>query len=110
MYNIKHVARTACSYKTVEDFWDIHFSCVTVDCQVGGPVVDVFPGFSGAIFAVLIYYFAVGNIGRGTDVGVNVDVNCTHYMTAMFFNSILRHLLESVMQELLQISSKQDYL
>ena len=45
-------------------------------------------GFSGNLFSVLIYYFEVGHVGIGMVVGFPVDVNCTGYMTAMFFHSV----------------------
>ena len=56
-----------------------------IQCQVVDPDVD---GFSGNLFAVLIYYFEVGDVSTGMVAGFTVDVNCTDYMIAMFLYSI----------------------
>ena len=48
---------------TADDFQNVHFSSVTTECQVVDLDVDGFPGFSGNLFAVLVYYFEVGDIG-----------------------------------------------
>ena len=52
------------------------------------PDEDGSPGFSANMFAVLIYYFEVGDVGMGLVVGFTVVVNSTCYMTAMFFHSM----------------------
>ena len=60
-----------------------------IECSVGDPYVDGFLCFSGKMFVVLIYYFEVGDDGMRIIVGFTVDIKCTGYMTAMFFQSIL---------------------
>ena len=59
-----------------------------IECWVVDPDVDSFPGFSCNLFPVLIYYFEVGKVDMTVVVRFSVDVNCTGYMTAMFFGSI----------------------
>ena len=51
--------------KAVEDFKNVHFSCVRIECQVGDPDMDDFLGLSGNLFLVFIYYFQVGDVGTG---------------------------------------------
>ena len=49
--------------KSVEDFWNVHFSSVMIEYQAVDADVDGFPGFSSNMFALLIYYFEVGDVG-----------------------------------------------
>ena len=51
--------------------------------------MDGFSCFPGNLFTVLIYYFEMGDVGFGMNVGHTVLVNCTGDMTAVFFASIL---------------------
>ena len=44
----------------VEDFRDVHFSCVTVDSRVADSDTN---GFSNNLFAILVYYLLVGDVG-----------------------------------------------
>ena len=44
--------KPVCSGNVVEDFWNVHFSCVTTECWVIGPDVD---DFSVNLFTVLMY-------------------------------------------------------
>ena len=50
--------------------------------------MDGFPGFSGDLFAFLIYNFEVGDVGIVMVVGLTVDVHVTGYLAAMIFHSI----------------------
>ena len=77
--------------KEVEDFWDEHFSSVTVE----GMDVDFnMDGFSGSLFTFLVSYLELWDVGLWVVVGNAVYVNCTGYMTNMFFYSISKHLLD----------------
>ena len=60
--------------EVVEDFSDVHFSCVMVEGRVADSSMD---GFSSNFFAILIYYLEVEDVGSGVVVGNAVDVNCT---------------------------------
>ena len=51
--------------------------------------MDGFSSFPGNLFAVLIYYFVMGDNGFRMIVGYTVLVNCTGDVTAVFFDSIL---------------------
>ena len=46
----------------VEDFWDVHFFCVLVEGRVVDSNMD---GFSDNLFAVLVYYLEVRDVGSG---------------------------------------------
>ena len=59
--------------------------------------MDGFPGFSGSLFAVLTYFYEVGNVGMGMVAYFTVDVNFTDYTTAIPFTPFSRHLLDSPM-------------
>ena len=48
--------------KVVEDFWDVHFSCVTVEGRVVDSNMNGFSCFTGSVFAALIYYLEVGDV------------------------------------------------
>ena len=67
-----------------------------IECQVVDPDMN---DFSGNSFAVLIYYFEVGDVGTWVVARFTVDVSCTAYMASIFFHSISRHLLESPMYD-----------
>ena len=73
---------------TVEDFWNLHASHVGIECWVVDPHVDGFLDTSGNSFAVLIYFFDVGDAVMGVVLGFTVDINYSGYMSAMFFHSI----------------------
>ena len=53
--------------RQLEDFWDVHFSCVMVE----GSAVSNMDGFSDNFFAVLVCYLEVGDVGLGVVVGKN---------------------------------------
>ena len=67
--SVYHLARLTgrfvCSKKVVEDFLDVHFSCVMVEGRVR--VVDSnmngFSSFSANLFAVVVYYLELGYVG-----------------------------------------------
>ena len=68
----------------VEDFWDIHFSHVTLE----GKVVDSnMYGFSCNLFVVFVYHLELGDVGLAVVVGNAAFVNCTCDMTIVFFYS-----------------------
>ena len=71
----------------MEDFWDVYFSCVVVESMF---VYSKMDGFSGYLFALLVYYLEVGDICLVMLVGNAMYVNCTGDMTIMFFNSIFQ--------------------
>ena len=79
------IGRFVCSQKVVEDFWDVYFSCVTVEGRVVDPSMNGFSSFSGNLFAVLVYHLEVGDVGSGVIVGNVVFVNCTAEMAIVFF-------------------------
>ena len=72
---VRLTGRSVCSKKAVEDFWDVHFS-VFVDSNMDGS--------SGNLFAVLVYYLKVGDVGLGVIVGNMVFENSTDDMTVVF--------------------------
>ena len=53
----------------VEDFWDVHFSCVMVESRAVDSNMDGFCGFSGKLFAILVYYVEVEDVGSRVVVG-----------------------------------------
>ena len=59
--------------------------CSAVDSNVNG-----FSSFSGTLFAVLVYYLEVEDVGSGEFVGNVMFVNCTKDMTIVFFYSIFQ--------------------
>ena len=50
-------------------------------------------GFSGNLFAVLVYYIEVGDVGSGVVVGNAVYVNCTGDLTIVLFYFIFQTLV-----------------
>ena len=72
------------------NFWYVHFSCATVECQIVDPGLDSFPGWYCNLFTVLIYYFEVGDLVMGVVFACTVDIYCTGFMTATFFHSIFQ--------------------
>ena len=59
--------------------------------MAGSRVVDSnMDGFSSNLFAVLVYYFEVGDVGLWTAVGNAVYVNYTGDITIVFFYSVLQ--------------------
>ena len=52
--------------------------------------MDYLSSFSGNFFAVLVYYFKVGDVGFGVVVGNAVFINCTDDLTIVFFYSIFQ--------------------
>ena len=87
---VRFIGRSVHSLKVVEDFLDVHFSCV----MVGGRVVDSnmngFTIFSGNLFAVLVYYLEMGDVGSRVVVGNALFVNCTDSMTIAFLHPIFQ--------------------
>ena len=71
----------------VEDIWYIHLSCATVEGRVINSNMD---GFSCTLFAILVYYLEVGDIGSGVVVGNTVFVNCIGDMAIVFFYCIFQ--------------------
>ena len=59
-----------------------------IECKIVDPDVDGFPDLSGDLFAVLIYYFEMGDAGMKAVDRFAVDVNCTGYLIVMLFHSI----------------------
>ena len=51
--------------KVVEDFWDVNFSCVMVEGGVVDSNMNGFSSFSGNLFAILVYYLEVADVGLG---------------------------------------------
>ena len=49
----------------VEDFWDVHFSSVTVQGMVVDSNMNGFSNLYGKLLAILVYYLEVGNAGLG---------------------------------------------
>ena len=47
-------------------------------------------GFCGNLFAVLLYYLEVGDVGLGMIIGNAVYVNCTGVITFVFYYSIFQ--------------------
>ena len=47
----------------------VHFSCVIVEVMALDTKMDGFSSFSGNMFAVLVYYLEVGDVGAGVVVG-----------------------------------------
>ena len=88
VYNlVRLTGKSVCSKKVVEDFRDVHFSCVTAEGRVDDLNMD---GFYGNLFAVLVNYLEVGATGLRVVVGDVVFVNCTGDMTITFFYSIFQ--------------------
>ena len=72
----------------VEDFWDVCFSHVAIESRINNSNKNCFSSFSGNFFAVLGYYFEMGDVGSGIVVGHPALVNCTFDVTVVFYNSI----------------------
>ena len=87
---VRLAGRSICSKKMIEDFWDVQFSCVTVEGRVVDSKQHGFSIFSGNVFAALVYYPEVGDVGMGLVVGNAVFVNCTGDMTIVFFYSVFK--------------------
>ena len=79
--------RSVCSKKVIKDFLDVSFSCVIVDGRVVYSNMNGSSSFYGNLFAILVYYLEVGDVGSGVVVGNSVSVNCTADMTIVFFYS-----------------------
>ena len=107
---VRLIGRSVCSKKVVEDFWNVHFSCTTVEGKDVDSNLDGFSSFSGNLFAVLVYYLEVGDVGFGGGCWKYCVLNCTGNMAVVFFYSISKHLLGFPVQESLQFSSGQDHL
>ena len=52
--------------------------------------MNSFSSFSGKLFAILVCYLEVEDVGSGLVVGNTVLVNCTGDMTIVFFYSIFQ--------------------
>ena len=59
----------------VEDFWDVHSSCVPAEGMVVDSSMDSFYSFSSNLFPVLVYYLGVGDVGMGVVTEDAVYVN-----------------------------------
>ena len=53
---VRLIGTSVCSKQVVEDFWDIYFTCVTVEGRVVDSNMNGFSSFSGNLFAIFIYY------------------------------------------------------
>ena len=72
--------------KVVEDFQDVHFSCVAAE----GRIVNSNINASLVLWQLVCYLgllFEVGDVDSGMTVGHTVLVNCTGDVTTVFFNS-----------------------
>ena len=85
---VRLTGRSVCSKKLLEDFWDVHFSCVMVQGRVADSNMNGFSSFFGNLFSVLVYYLEVRDVGSGLVVGNAPFVNCTGDMTIVFFHYI----------------------
>ena len=52
---VRFIGRAVCFKRVVEDFWDVHSSCVTVEERIVGSNMDGLSRFTDNSFAVLIY-------------------------------------------------------
>ena len=66
------------------------FSHVIVEGRVVNSNMNGFSSFPGNLFAVLVYYFEVRDVGFGMIVGHTVLVNSTADVTVVLFDSILQ--------------------
>ena len=87
---VRLIGRSVCSKKLVEDFWDVHFACVTVENRVADSNMNGFSSFSGTLFAVFVYYVEVGGVCSVVFVGHVVYVNSIGDMTIVFLCSIFQ--------------------
>ena len=73
----------------VEDFWDVHFPVLWLKA---GLLILIWMASlaSLAVFAVLVFYFEVENVGMGVGVRNAVYVNCTGDMAAVLFSYIFQ--------------------
>ena len=74
---VTHIDRAICSKYFVEDFKNVHFSSVVVKGRIVVSNMEGFSSFSGILFAILVYYFEVGDASFGIVVGYTALVNCT---------------------------------
>ena len=56
---VRLIGSSIYSKETVENFWNIHFSCVIVDGRFVDSNMDGFSSFPCTLFAVFVYYFVV---------------------------------------------------
>ena len=63
-------------------------SCVTVEQRVVDSKMNGFFSFSGNLFAILVHYLEVGDVGSGMVVINAVFVKCIGDMAFVFFHSI----------------------
>ena len=87
---VRLTSRFICSKKVVEDFQDVHFSKVTVEGRFVDSNMNGLSSFSSTLFAILVCYLKVGDVGSGVIVGNTAFVNCTGDMTIAFFYSIFQ--------------------
>ena len=66
---VRLTGRSVCPKKVVDDFWDVHFSCVTVEVRVADSNMDGFASFPSNLFAFLAYYLEVEDGGMGEVAG-----------------------------------------
>ena len=93
---VRLVGRSICPRKVVKDFWGVHFSCIAMEDRFADSNMNGFSSFSGSLFAALVYYFEVGDVGFGMIVGHTVLVNCTGDISLILFS---KHLLDSPGQD-----------
>ena len=78
---VQLIGASVCSKTSVENFWDVYFSCVmAVDSNI--------IGFSGNLFAVLVFCLVVGDVVSVVGVGNAVCVTCAGDMKIVFICSI----------------------
>ena len=87
---VRLIGKSICSKKVVEDFQDVHFSCVAAEGRIVDSNMNGFSSFPGNMFGIMIFYFDMGDVGSGMIVGHTVLVNCTSDVTTVFLNSILQ--------------------
>ena len=84
---VRLIGRFICSKKVVEHFWNVHISHVAGE---GGIANSDINAFTGNVFAILVHYFEVADIGPGMPVRHTALIYCTDDMTGVFFNTILQ--------------------
>ena len=61
---VRFIAKSVCSKNVVEDFWYVDFFCAMVEGMVLDSNMNDFSSSSGKLFAILIFYLEVGNVGK----------------------------------------------
>ena len=68
------------------------FSHIAVEGKIVNSNMNDFFSFPGYLFALLMHYFEMGDVGFGVIVVCTVLVNCISDVTAVFFDSFLKAL------------------